>query len=250
MRLNTPSQSTRGGGFTLIELLVVIAIIAILASLLSPALSRTRDQARKARCAGNLSQLGVATQLYWDDHDGRAFRYRTGSAKGGDSFWFGWLGRGAEGRREFDAKSGVLYPYLGGRGVEICPALNYALAKFKLKATGAAYGYGYSLLLSPPLSEPAFHTARLQRPAATALLADAGQVNTFQAPASAVNPMLEEFYYISKLEPTAHFRHAARSGVLFADLHVAATPHAPGTEDLRLPGQLIARLPGACFELE
>ena len=35
-----------------------------------------------------------------------------------------------------------LYPYLQGRGIEICPSLNYLSAQFKLKATGAAYGYG------------------------------------------------------------------------------------------------------------
>lgn len=57
-------------GFTLVELLVVIGIIAVLVSMLLPALNRTREQANAAVCLSNLKQIGTAFAFYAADHRG------------------------------------------------------------------------------------------------------------------------------------------------------------------------------------
>src|SRR5512143_1497012 len=61
---------TKRKGFTLIELLVVIAIIALLMSILMPALARVKKQAQSVACVSRLRSWGMMYKLYTDDNNG------------------------------------------------------------------------------------------------------------------------------------------------------------------------------------
>jgi prepilin-type N-terminal cleavage/methylation domain-containing protein/prepilin-type processing-associated H-X9-DG protein len=247
-------MKTARRGFTLIELLAVVTVTSILFSLVATVVvPRGREMAKMAQSTSNLRQLGVATHLYLMEHEYRFFPYRE-EVPDGVLWYFGLepgRGGGPEGDRDLDRARSPLYPYLQQiGGIEVCPGFDYHNALWKPKFRGASWGYGYNILLGPLFRGDgvAIHPGRslddLSIPSRVLMFGTCAQVNTFQAPASPSNPMLEEFYLIEDTYRTIHFRFGGgeRALFVFADGHVKALPPYPGEMDTRLPGANVGRI--------
>ncbi|HMP74584.1 MAG TPA: DUF1559 domain-containing protein [Kiritimatiellia bacterium] len=207
--------------FTLIELLVVIAILAILASLLFPAVMSTRVSARRAQCLSNLRQIGIATHNYAADHQGEFPRTRHVAAAS-------------------EAWIFTLAPYLGNLDViRISPSDPNAQERLRRRSTSYILN---DLVVDPrldpfgqPLPGGAGRITMIQQPAHT-LLAVVISDNRGAGPANDhTHARLWTSYnaFLNDVEADRHRigdRHPSRtrgdSSYLFVDASVQAIPAA------------------------
>jgi prepilin-type N-terminal cleavage/methylation domain-containing protein len=124
MKRNAETRPVRRA-FTLIELLVVIAIIGILAALLLPVVSKSKNQAGKATDLNNLKQIMVATHLYASDNGDML---PSANWDSGDGTLPGWLY--TPGPADFDPKTGQLWPALRSEKIYVCPSDNLQMVRW------------------------------------------------------------------------------------------------------------------------
>lgn len=148
----------RQNAFTLIELLVVIAIIALLLSIVIPAINKVKEQAQTLVCATNLKSYGTALQAYVLENDDKApfiisWLYSQETIKAGEDS--GTIPKQCRWHEDSDYPDGSLWPYLADEDVHLCPTFRKFARKLGLdgcpnkamhgRATGFSPNYSYSM---------------------------------------------------------------------------------------------------------
>jgi prepilin-type N-terminal cleavage/methylation domain-containing protein/prepilin-type processing-associated H-X9-DG protein len=209
----------RKRAFTLVELLVVIGVVALLVSLLLPALGRARSKARQLKCHSNLRQMMTAANLYTNNHDGR-LPLSYWSVPGHAMAWDFSRRQAADG--SWEVVAGLLWAGDAPAEIQHCPEFDG-----KGNAPGDPFsGYNYNTsYLGGGQGEADPEPARLTwiaDPVATAVFGDAeyaGGANKFmRAPRNGGRDGNSS----TRAAGTQGYRHFGRTGVAFADGHVGA----------------------------
>jgi len=236
-------------GYTLLEVLVVIGVVAILAGIIMPVARQAIYSSTLATSSSNLRQLSAGMAAYLSANSQTFWRYREDvnePDRRGVRWWFGFEDitsmRTPEGERSFDSEQGPLGGYVPG-GFQPDPSFGLSGEPFKPKYQFGYIGVGYNVLLGGGWmgNDPLVRYSQLKNPSRVVVFATSAQVNVFQAPASSLNPMIEEFYGIDETERTVHFRHRDRALVAFADASIGFIPMDESTRDNRAPEANVGR---------
>ena len=194
--------------FTLIELLVVIAIIAILASMLLPALNKAREKAKGIKCTGQLKQIGSGLLMYTGDFD--AFLPQHVNASDGQ-WWFELIDGNAVKSTDPAPPCG----YIKNKKVWICPSDVPQWAAFHCNKI--SYGYNYRNLgkfSTIPTQNVVMKINNIRNPSSVLMVADS-------------QTTLQEGKTRAYIEPTSAWtanvskRHKKGSNMVFVDGHTS-----------------------------
>ena len=217
--INMQLKTARNPGsfFTLIELLVVIAIIAILASMLLPALNKARDTAKAIKCTGNIKTLGLAFSQYTMDNRDSFPWYSTYNDPGADGIteWEFVL------KRIYITPGVIRNSYTDWASI-MCPSRNAGGGSGGGVGTNIHYGYNYNHIGSNigmkgslAAGTPAMVTS-LGRVSSTVLAAD---TTTYDANYGSGYYILDDTSIRGGARPFAI--HSGYANVLWCDFHVS-----------------------------
>ena len=203
------SQVFNNKGFTLIELLVVISIIAILASMLLPALQSAKGKGKDIMCKSNMKQCGFAMQSYIGDNDA-ILTLTSYSGPGTSKTWIEFL----DGTLGGDV-------YLRNRDVSVCPA--FAPERFlnRSRVYGIQVSIDQGLFCPPGYSAGSSRFIKVSAVTAPSSLWVLGDSAGYQSS----DPSFKQLYLVNDI-PTGtsgglHLRHSGGANALFLDGHVS-----------------------------
>jgi hypothetical protein len=239
---------TNRPAFSLVELLVTIAIVMTLAGIVFVIGKKVYAYSSLAVSANNIRQLAAGGIAYLGDNNFTFWPYRTNNPSNGAgvTWWFGFESTASvkmpEGQRDFDASKGPLAQYVP-KGFRPDPSFAIGGRAFKPKYRNGYIGVGYNTIVGGGFlgNKPLKRQTQLIDPSKVVVFFTSAQVNTFQKPASAKNPMLEEFYGIDENEVTVHGRHGGKAMVAYASGNAGFLEIDESTRDKRSPEANIGR---------